>query len=110
MLRVVRVAIPAILAAVLAPSLLFAESDEARMKGSYRVAPDGTFMIEPGVTAKAAFDKRGNTCALTFFGDMSEEKVIKTFNALVPAEERGSTNPANMITCVGLCIQGISYK
>jgi hypothetical protein len=50
-------------------------------------APDGAFIIEPGVTAKAAFDKHGSASTLTLFREMSEDKVLQTFDVLVPAKE-----------------------
>ena len=110
MLRVARVSTLAISASILTSSFLFAEADEARMKRSYRVTPDGAFIIEPGVTAKAAFDKHGGACTFTLFGEMSEGKVLQTFDVLVPAKKRGSTTPEDMLQCVGSCLRSIFYK
>jgi hypothetical protein len=87
-----------------------AESDEARMKRLYSVAPNGQFIIEPEVTLKAAFDKHGSACTLTLFGAMSEDKVFETFDRLVPAKKRGSGKPIDAIQCVGACMRTVTYK
>jgi len=105
-----RVLIVWIVASTLASSLLLAETDEARMKRSYTVTRDSAFILEPGVTAKAAFDKHGGACAFTLFGDMSEEKVQQTFDVLVPTKKRGSNKPQESMTCAGACIKSVVYK
>jgi hypothetical protein len=110
MLRVARVSLLVISVSILTSVLLFAEADEARMKRLYRVAPDGAFIIEPGVSAKVTFDKRGGACTFTLFGEISEGKVLETFNVLVPVDQRGSTKPEESLQCVGSCIRTIFYK
>jgi hypothetical protein len=110
MLWVARVSTLAISASILTSSLLFAETDEARMKRSYRVTPDGTFIIEPGVSAKAAFDEHGGACTFTLFGEMSEDKVLETFDVLVPTNERGSKKPQDMLECIGSCLRSFFYN
>ena len=110
MLRAARVSTLAISASMLTSCFLFAEADEARMKRSYRVTPEGAFVIESGVTAKAAFDKHGGACTFTLFGEITEDKVLQMFNVLVPAKKRGSKNPEEMLQCIGACVRTISYK
>lgn len=110
MLRVACVSNLAILASILTSSLLCAEADEARMKRSYHVTPDAAFTIERGVTAKAVFDEHGNACTFTLFGDISEHKVLQTFDALVPTKKRGSKKPQDMLECMGACLRSISYR
>jgi hypothetical protein len=105
-----RVSTLAISASILTSSLLFAGADEALMKRLYRVAPDGAFIIESGVTAKTAFDKHGSACTLTLFGEMSEDKVLQTFDVLVPAKERVSKKPIDDLVCIGACLRSIFYK
>lgn len=110
MLPVARVSLSAIFALIVTSIPLFAEADQARMKPLYRVAPDGAFIVEPGVSAKATLDKRGGACTFTLFGDMSEHKVLRTFNVLVPVKERGSSKPQEWIECIGSCIRNILYE
>jgi hypothetical protein len=110
MLWVARVSTLAISASILSSSLLFAETDEARMKRSYDVTPDGAFIIKPGVTAKAVFDEHGSACTFSLFGEMSEHKVLQTFDVLVPTKNRGSKKPQDMLECIGSCLRSISYK
>lgn len=99
-----------VLASIRASSLLLAETDEARMKRSYPVTPDGAFILEPGVRAKAAFDNHGGACAFTLFGNMSEDKVQQTFEVLVPAKKRGSNKLQELIMCAGACMRSVVYK
>ena len=80
------------------------------MKRLYPVAPDGVFIMEPGIMVKAAFDKHGSACTLTLFGETSEDKVLKTFDMLVPAKKRGSQTPLDMLECLGSCMRNVSYK
>src|SRR6185437_5314499 len=110
MLRVACVSTFATLAFLLTSSLLFAETDEARMKRSYHVTPRGAFIIEPGATAKAVFDEHGGACTFTLFGEMSEDKVLETFDMLVPTEKRGSNKAQEMLECIGSCLRIFSYQ
>jgi hypothetical protein len=80
------------------------------MERSYRLTSDSAFIVEPGVSAKVLFDEHGGACTFTLFGDMSEDKVLQTFEMLVPAKERSSPKPHGGIMCMGACIQTFFYK
>jgi hypothetical protein len=95
---------------IVASSLLFAKTDEARMNRSYTKTPDGAFILKHGVTAKATFDRQGGACAIVLFGAMSEDEVLKTFDLLVPANTRGSNTPHQSLVCAGACLKSTIYK
>jgi hypothetical protein len=81
------------------------------MRHSYRIASDGAYILEDGITTKAVFDKHGGACTFTLFGEMSEEKVIQVFDVLVPTTQRGSELLGDGVTYLGQpTLRSISYK
>lgn len=79
------------------------------MKGSYRVTPDGAFIVEPGATVKAVFDHNGGACTLALYGAVSEDKVLQVFDVLVPVKKRGAKKE-DMIECAGGCERDLVYE
>ena len=79
------------------------------MKGSYRVTPDGAFIVEPRATVKAVFDRNGGACTLALYGAVSEDKVLQVFDVLVPVKKRGAKKE-DMIECAGGCERDLVYE
>lgn len=87
-----------------------AQVTEHEMKRLFPTAPDGAFILEPGMTVKAVFDSHDKACTLTLRGAMSEDEVLHYFNVLVPRNIRGPKKAAEPFWCVNVCEHVISYQ
>jgi len=87
----------------------FGQTTESSLRAVYPQAPDGTFVVKPGVKIKATYGADRQVCVFTITGPISEAELMKTFETAVPAKSRGLKRQ-ELVECAGGCERSIQFE
>jgi hypothetical protein len=110
MFSAMRILVTLIAASIFCTSSVLAETDRSRIERSFAKRPDGRYVLEPGLTVEASFDRSGAACVFRVSGKLTEDQIMQAFNQLVPAKERGAKKLLGLMECAGGCTKMFDYK
>lgn len=82
----------------------FGQTTEASLRALYGEPVNSTFIVKPNVKLHAVYGSGHQACVLTISGPLSQEELMKTFDAVVPAKTRG-VKGWDLEECAGGCLQ-----